>query len=237
MRCRLLVRSNHMQSRRLQLSLVVTALVVVLGSYSAYATVPIACAVAAAGLIWSTRRLAAWLMAGGFLLIGLVWQLMGNYQCSPWVQGRIVIAKLSGAIPLVGWEDVWKGGTTRQLCYGSSELDVALLDQKSVDGHIWEQYATPLGEFSIPAPGEPVSREIWELLAQSIYESRNVAIRPGDIVVDCGAHVGVFTRFALRQGASRVIVIEPDPMNVACIRENLASEIDAGQVDVVPTGV
>ena len=82
-----------------------------------------------------------------------------------------------------------------------------------------------------------MSGEVWELLAQSIYESRNVAIRPGDIVVDCGAHVGVFTRVASRQGASRVIVIEPDPMNVACIRENLASEIDAGQVDVVPTGV
>ena len=228
-----------MQSRRLQFSLVVTALVIVLGSfYSVSETVPIASVVAAAGLIWSTRRLGAWLMAGGFLLIGLIWQLlMGDYQCSPWGQARIVIAKLSGAIPLVGWEDVWKGGTTRQLCYGSSELDVALLDQKSVDGHIWEQYATPLGKFWVPAPGEPVSWEVWELLSQSVYESRNVSIRPGDVVIDCGAHVGVFTRFALRQGASRVIAIEPDPTNVACIRENLVSEIDAGRVDVVPAGV
>ena len=225
-----------MQSRRLQFSLVVAALVIVAGSfYSAYEAVFIASVVAAAGLLWSARRLGAWLLAGSFLLIGLIWQLMGDYECSPWGRAHIVLVKLSGAIPFVDWEDVWKGAAVQ--CYVSSEMDVALLDQKSVNGHIWEQYATPLGNFWIPAPGEPVSWEVWELLSQSVYESRNVSIRPGDVVIDCGAHVGVFTRFALRQGASRVIAIEPDPTNVACIRENLAAEIESGQVQVMPVGV
>jgi FkbM family methyltransferase len=62
-------------------------------------------------------------------------------------------------------------------------------------------------------------------------------VRPGDIVMDCGAHVGVYTYFALRRGASMVVAIEPDPVNAECYRRNYAGEIAAGRVVLVEKGV
>ncbi len=62
-------------------------------------------------------------------------------------------------------------------------------------------------------------------------------VRAGDIVLDCGAHVGVFAEFALRRGASRVVAIEPDRVNLECLRRNFTSEIAAGRVVIVPKGV
>lgn len=59
----------------------------------------------------------------------------------------------------------------------------------------------------------------------------------GEVVLDCGAHVGVFTEDALRRGAARVIAIEPDPVNLECLRRNFAREIAASRVVVVPSGV
>jgi FkbM family methyltransferase len=49
--------------------------------------------------------------------------------------------------------------------------------------------------------------------------------------------VGVYSAFALRRGAGRVIAIEPDPTNIACLEANLAPEIAAGQVNIVKAGV
>ncbi len=62
-------------------------------------------------------------------------------------------------------------------------------------------------------------------------------VRPGDVVFDCGAHVGVFTGFALLHGASKVVAIEPDPINLECLRRNFAAEIGQGKVVVYPRGV
>jgi FkbM family methyltransferase len=61
-------------------------------------------------------------------------------------------------------------------------------------------------------------------------------VQSGDVVVDVGAHVGTFGDDALRRGASKVILIEPDPVNVECIRRNFAQEIAGGRVIVVPEG-
>src|SRR5262249_16871970 len=69
------------------------------------------------------------------------------------------------------------------------------------------------------------------------YESQAVTLHPGDTVIDCGAHVGVFTKYALQHGAARVVAIEPDPSNIACLESNLAEEIADGRVVVVNAGV
>lgn len=51
----------------------------------------------------------------------------------------------------------------------------------------------------------------------------------GDVVVDCGAHISVFTWKALEAGAAKVIAVEPDPANLECLRRNF-QEGDCGRV-------
>jgi FkbM family methyltransferase len=62
-------------------------------------------------------------------------------------------------------------------------------------------------------------------------------IRPGDTVLDCGANVGVYTKYALERGAAEVIAIEPAPETISCLRRTFAADIAAGSVVVYPKGV
>ncbi len=95
-------------------------------------------------------------------------------------------------------------------------------------------WSTPMGDYWMPT----ASRDglIYDLGEQkrSIYGN---SLRPGDIVLDAGANVGVFTRKALWAGASKVIAIEPGPENVECLRRNFASEIADGRVVIYPKGI
>jgi FkbM family methyltransferase len=95
-------------------------------------------------------------------------------------------------------------------------------------------WSTTDGEYWLPAR----SRDgvIYDLGEQkrNIYGTH---IRPGDIVLDAGANVGVFTRKALNFGAAKVIAIEPGPENVECLRRTFAAEIATGRVVVYPKGI
>jgi predicted RNA methylase len=67
-----------------------------------------------------------------------------------------------------------------------------------------------------------------------------VAVMPvpaGAVVLDCGAHVGVYTRRALNEGAAKVIAIEPVPQTVECLRRTFRREIAEGRVVVYQKGV
>jgi FkbM family methyltransferase len=59
----------------------------------------------------------------------------------------------------------------------------------------------------------------------------------GDIVIDAGANVGLFTRAALDAGASLVVAIEPVPANVQALQRNFTEEIRTRRVIVYPKGV
>lgn len=58
---------------------------------------------------------------------------------------------------------------------------------------------------------EEVQQVEKEINEERIYE-RFFEIEKGDVVVDIGAHVGVFSKRALDKGASEVLSLEPDPM-------------------------
>jgi len=73
--------------------------------------------------------------------------------------------------------------------------------------------------------------------ATNVYGDREDGVHPGDVVFDCGANIGVYTRVALAAGAKLVLAIEPAPENVECLRRNYAAEIGQGRVIVVPKGV
>ena len=62
-------------------------------------------------------------------------------------------------------------------------------------------------------------------------------VRRGDVVLDCGANVGVFTRRALDDGARLVVAIEPAPDNIECLRRNFAQEVASGKVIIYPEGI
>ncbi len=93
------------------------------------------------------------------------------------------------------------------------------------------RWQTPFGEF-----WAPVGTDMRFLLAEQsldVYGQAEFGVQPGDLVLDCGANVGMFTRSALTAGAARVIAIEPSPRNVYCLRQTFRKEIDEGKVVIV----
>lgn len=67
-------------------------------------------------------------------------------------------------------------------------------------------------------------------------ETPGEEIRPGSVVVDVGAHVGTFTSRALKAGAAKVVAIEPDPVNVECLKRNFREQLTDGRVTIMPEG-
>jgi FkbM family methyltransferase len=101
-----------------------------------------------------------------------------------------------------------------------------------------ELWQTALGRLWIPKPGQDVIRHLqWEQVVQKVYDHPLAHVRPGDIVIDCGAHIGGFTRVALNAGASLVVAIEPEQANLTAFRRNFAQEIKAGRVRMIAKGV
>ena len=100
-------------------------------------------------------------------------------------------------------------------------------------------YATPDGDLWMPQANDEHS--LSAVLAeqeQSVYgDAGSLGVRPGDVVIDAGAHVGLFTRTALAAGARQVITFEVTPKANASLGKNLAREIADGRVVVVEKGV
>jgi hypothetical protein len=97
-------------------------------------------------------------------------------------------------------------------------ISISQIGEEEVDHAMLRQYRTPVGDFWIPGEGrDTLEWLLWEIYEGKAYQGHAVEISKGDTVIDCGAHVGVLTRYALDQGAARVVSIEPDPANIlAC---------------------
>jgi len=100
-----------------------------------------------------------------------------------------------------------------------------------------ELWDTPKGQYWIPKGNRYVLPFNLAEMEQHIYGIGEHFIHAGDIVLDCGASDGDFTRQALQVGAQTVVAIEISPSSAECIRRNTASEIAAGRVIVYPKGV
>lgn len=101
----------------------------------------------------------------------------------------------------------------------------------------YKLYETPDGQYWIPTGSEYVLPFNLAEQARDIYGRNNRGVQPGDVVLDCGANIGVFTRYSLNKGAKLVVAIEPAPENIECLRRNFKDEIAAGKVIVYPKGV
>lgn len=113
-------------------------------------------------------------------------------------------------------------------------LGVLRLVEKDPTGfELWE---TPIGPLWIPQRDHALPAILAER-ERKIYGAGELGVRTGDIVLDCGAHLGTYTREALAAGAKLVVAIEPGPEQIICLRSNLARDIAAGRVIVYEKGV
>ena len=109
-----------------------------------------------------------------------------------------------------------------------------VVEEDSEGFELWE---TPKGEFWVPSGSAETMIWVVAKHESDMYDPPNISIHPGDIVLDCGAHVGVFAREALAAGADLVVAIEPAPRTLIALKRNLADEIAAGRVIVYEKGV
>lgn len=234
---------NLSVARRRQIALAGAFVSGILGwAFSVFDTPGLILLVSAAGLLWSSRAAKAWSLAGAMMTAALFWSSLDQTGCSAWWRGAIVYGKLRGDFPYLSWEQARRAAFApcAEVRYPGERTPASVrrLEQKRAQGRTLELYETPLGKFWIPAPGgELLNWLTWEITTQQVYTSRSVGVRPGDTVVDGGAHIGVFTAYALREGAELVVAVEPDPTNVACLEANLATEITSGRVRIVKAGL
>jgi len=133
--------------------------------------------------------------------------------------------------------DVFRGAQTRYALENrraAIQNDLRILEEDP-EGYVRWEYSG--GSFWVPKGSEG---SLATLLAQqevNEYGDERQGLRPGDVVLDGGAHIGIYSRKALHEGAKLVVAIEPAPANVECLRRNLRDEIAAGQVIVYPKGI
>ncbi len=123
----------------------------------------------------------------------------------------------------------------KQIAYKDNILYASKLLEKDPAGyHLWD---TPDGRYWIPQGSDYVLPYNLAEQRRKIYGVGEQDVHSGDIVLDCGANVGVYTRVALRNGAKLVVAIEPAPENIECLRRNFAAEISGGRVILYEKGV
>ena len=101
----------------------------------------------------------------------------------------------------------------------------------------FEQWQTPNRAYWIPRGSQFVLPFNLAEQAEHIYGAGEQAMKSGDIVLDCGANIGVTVEEALKAGARTIVAIEPAPENLECLRRNFPKEIESGRVVIYPKGV
>ena len=115
----------------------------------------------------------------------------------------------------------------------SAAAALPILERTESGLDLWE---TPRGKWWTVHGDNALQFLIYEQL-KDIYEPLGHEIHKGDIVLDCGANIGIFTRTALSRGASLVVGIEPSPQTLNAFRRNFEKEIREGRVVAYPKGV
>lgn len=144
---------------------------------------------------------------------------------------------LAGRSEYCSLGDVWRGGPLRlELLEAEQRIrESARLVEKDDEGY--ELWATSEGDYWVPAESGGSLPTLLAQQAVNQYGDGPRSVEEGDVVLDGGAHIGIYVREALGRGAKLVVAIEPAPNNVECLRRNLADEIARGRVIVYPKGI
>ena len=155
---------------------------------------------------------------------------------------RAIALKLNLGLPEVSWralvDELLRGGHW-PLSVGTLVFGRVRPKRRLSDSPFPYVYDTPLGDFRGQLQdGWLIELLLREQMEECIYDHPAVRIRSGDIVLDCGGHIGTFARFALdERGARQVVSFEPDKSNAACYRVNLEREIRDGRATLVEAGL
>ena len=81
-----------------------------------------------------------------------------------------------------------------------------------------------LGDLIIAAPSPSEARHLWrEAFDERAYAPPVLLYEKGSTIIDVGANVGIFSRFALAEtGGCRIVAIEPAAELFECLKRNLA---------------
>jgi FkbM family methyltransferase len=173
--------------------------------------------------------LRTYIVLGAVVIVGAV-ALQLYPPIFPWG-----VAVLGGSACASG--DVFRGAQTRLALADrrqAIQAELRVVEEDSEGYVLWEYSG---GSFWVPKGSESSLAIILAQQEVNEYGDAQQGVRPGDVVLDCGAHIGIYTRKALRQGAKLVVAIEPAPANLECLRRNLKGEIASGQVIIYPKGV
>ena len=150
--------------------------------------------------------------------------------------------KVSGRAPYIRWGQVLWYVVPSQL-HPSWMVPIQNLEAclrvpvrmvKEAGGPCGVQWETPLGRFWAGGDdGHLLAHLIHEELWEAVYNRPPVAVQRGDVVIDGGAHVGTFSRFALNKGNRKVIAFEPDLRNVECLKRTFGEELGQGRLVLI----
>lgn len=154
---------------------------------------------------------------------------------------RAIALKFKLGLPEVSWaalcDELLRGGHW-PLSVGTLVNGSARPKQRINNARFPYVYDTRLGDFrGRLQDGWLIGHLLREQMEEGIYDHPSIRIRPGDVVLDGGGHLGTFARFALERGARQVISFEPDPSNASCYRLNLDNQIREGRAILIEAGL
>ena len=195
----------------------------------------------------NTLRLPPWIgyvlgvLAGAALYAGVLLVLSTDAAARWGSEVPLITAKLKGRAPECPWSSLL-AMPSHAVDFSRRKDEIARqMRQEDADPSLGiVKYRMPGRSFWIPRGGTRFDGS--ELLSYLYVDHQTMTLSPtehvkaGDIVIDIGAHVGIFTNFALAAGAAKVLMLEPDPVNVECLRRNFPAEIASGRVILLPEG-
>jgi len=187
-----------------------------------------------------------------FLCIGIVVLVLNIYyflpqmrQHFPYYKTLRTYAILLFRNPYCSFNHALKGlsyGACQQKNYEIISQSCKILKKDEKGFVLWDTckgpvWAPPGSELTSPYFPSYIVPVILAEQDCNVYGTGSHAVQPGDIVLDCGAHIGLYTKKALADGAKMVVAIEPSPDNIECLHRNFSKEINTGRVIVYPKGV
>ena len=150
---------------------------------------------------------------------------------------NLIVNKISGNLPSASWKTIFKNLPPPYFTTYNSFDPIKVESDYSETENGLVLWNTIFGKFW----GYESEKEFVQIMTfeqnDNIYQQGPVKIKNGDVVIDVGGFLGVFTRIGIDRGASKVVVIEPEQGNIKCLKKTFATEINSGQVILIDSAV